>query len=208
MEIRLDRHIQFDDIGHRVDLQKAGGGVLRWLPSRQWSVKYGSRRPDNTDMWHLNVTAKEKRPRSRTFQLALMLAIGGVLLAVGIADLRETQRLRADGEFARAKVTGRHKSGGKSRSYYLDVEFQSRGGQLVALTESVSRGRYERTKPGDTVPLHYLLSDPSVMKIGAKPQPDTSWFIMSLGAFIVTGTYYLVGKWRQARRNTCDRAYC
>ena len=36
------------------------------------------------------------------------------------------------------------------------------------------------------------------MKIGAKPQPDPVWFVMSLGLFIAAGGYYLVGKRREA----------
>ena len=147
-------------------------------------------------MWAL--TAIERRLASKTFGSALFLTVGGVFLVVGILDLRETQRVLAEGELARGKVTGRHRSGGKSTNYSLDVEFQTRAGVRVRLTESVGRGRYERTKPGDTVPLHYLPSDPSVMKIGAKPQLDPRGFIGSLSFFIVAGVYYLLGKRREA----------
>jgi Protein of unknown function (DUF3592) len=168
------------------------------LLSRQRSVKSLAGRPDNTGMWALTATAKERRPSSKTFGLGLILTVGGVFLVVGILDLRETQRALAEGELARGKVTGRHMSGGKSRHYSLDVEFQTRAGVPVRLTESVGRSRYERTKPGDTVPLHYLPSDPSVMKIGAKPQIDPQGFIMSLSSFIVAGVYYLLGKRRES----------
>jgi hypothetical protein len=147
-------------------------------------------------MWAL--AAIERRLASKTFGSALFLTVGGVFLVVGILDLRETQRLLAEGELARGKVIGRHWSGRKSRPYSLDVELQTRAGARVTMAESVGRGRYERTKPGDTVPLHYLPSDPSVMKIGAKPQPDPVWFVMSLGLFIAAGAYYLVGKRREA----------
>jgi Cu/Ag efflux protein CusF len=120
---------------------------------------------------------------------------------VGILDLRETRRLVSEGELARGTVTGRHKSGSKSTDYSLDVEFQTRAGVPVTLTESVSKGRYERTKPGDTLPLRYLPSNPSVMKIGGKPQLDPSGFIMSLGFFIGAGVFYLHGKRREARQS-------
>ena len=146
-------------------------------------------------MWAL--TAIERRLASKAFGSALFLTVGGVFLVVGILDLRETQRLQAEGELARGKVIGRHWSA-RGRPYSLDVELQTRADVRVTLAESVGRGRYERTKPGDTVPLHYLPSDPSVMKIGAKPQPDPVWFVMSLGLFIAAGGYYLVGKRREA----------
>ena len=48
------------------------------------------------------------------------------------------------------------------------------------------------------MPLHYLPSDPSVMKIGAKPQLDPRGFIGSLSSFIVAGVLYLLGKRREA----------
>jgi hypothetical protein len=117
---------------------------------------------------------------------------------VGILDLRETQRVLAEGELARGKVTGRHRSAGKSTNYSLDVEFQTRAGVRVRLTEDVGTSRYERTKPGDIVPLHYLPSDPSVMKIGAKPQLDPRGFVGSLTSFILAGVIYLLGKRREA----------
>ena len=125
----------------------------------------------------------------QTFSLVSMLAIGGVLIVIGLLDLRETQLLRAEGVASRGTVTGRHRSGGRSRSHYLDVEFQSQDGQQVALTEKVSKGRHDRTKPGDTVPLHYLPTDPTVMQIGAQPATDNFWFIGGVGAFVVSGVY-------------------
>jgi len=142
-------------------------------------------------MWAL--TAIERRLASKAFGSAVFLIVGGVFLVVGILDLRETQRLQTEGELARGKVIGRHWSA-RGRPYSLDVELQTRAGVRVTLAESVGRGRYERTKPGDTVPLHYLTSDPSVMKIGAKPQPDPVGFFMSLCAFIMAGAIYLANK--------------
>jgi hypothetical protein len=140
----------------------------------------------------------ERRSRWKTFELALLLTVGGVFLAVGILDLLETQRLLAEGELTRGRVIGKHWSGRKSRPYSLDVVLQTRAGVRLTLAESVGRGRYERTKPGDTVPLHYLPSDPSVMKIGAKPRSDSVWFVMSLGLFVAAGAYYFVGRRREA----------
>jgi Cu/Ag efflux protein CusF len=140
---------------------------------------------------------------SKTFGSAIFLTVGGVFLVVGILDLRETQRLRAEGELARGKVIGRHWYP-RGRPYSLDVELLTRAGVRVTLAESVGRGRYERTKPGDTVPLHYLPSDPSVMKIGAKPQPDPVGFFMSLSAFIMAGAIYLANK-RWPMRSPVER---
>jgi Cu/Ag efflux protein CusF len=141
-------------------------------------------------MWALS--AIKRRLASKTFGSAIFLTVGGVFLVVGILDLRETQRLQAEGELARGKIIGRHWYP-RGRPYSLDVELQTRAVR-VTLAESVGRGRYERTKPGDTVPLHYLPSDPSVMKIGAKPQPDPVGFFMSLCAFIMAGAIYLANK--------------
>ena len=140
-------------------------------------------------MW----AAIERRLASKTFGSAVFLTAGGVFFAVGILDLRATQRLRAEGEPVIGKVIGRHWSA-RGRPYSLDVELQTRAGVRVTLAESVGRGQYERTRPGDTVPLHYLPSDPSVMKIGAMPQPDPVGFFMSLCAFIIAGAIYLANK--------------
>ena len=150
-------------------------------------------------MWAF--TAIERRLGSKTFGSALFLTIGGVFLVVGILVLRETQRVLAEGELARGKVTGRHRSGGRSTDYSLDVEFQTRAGVRARLSESVGRSRYERTKPGDTVPLNYLPNDPSVMKVGAKPQLDPRGFFMSVTSFIIAGAIYLLGKRRESRQS-------
>ena len=141
----------------------------------------------------LALGAAARRPRSRMFGLVTIMTIGAVLLVIGLLDLRETQLLRAEGVSTRGTVTGRHRSGGKSNSHYLDVEFQSGDGRRVALTESVSRGRYDRTKPGDTVPLHYLPGDPTVMRIGARPTPDNFWFFASALSFVFAAVYVLFG---------------
>ena len=42
----------------------------------------------------------------RTFSLVSMLAIGGVLIVIGLLDLRETQLLRVEGVASRGTVTG------------------------------------------------------------------------------------------------------
>src|SRR5262245_61507596 len=144
------------------------------------------------------LTAIERRLGSKTFGSGLFLTIGGVFLVVGLLDLRETRRVSAEGEQGRGKVTGRHRSGGRSTNYSLDVAFQTRAGVRVTSTEDVGRSRYERTKPGDTLPLHYLPSDPSVMKIGAKPELDPRGFIMSVISFIIAGVIYFRGQRREA----------
>ena len=125
--------------------------------------------------------------------LVSILIMGAVLLVAGLLDLRETQLLRAEGVSARGTVTGQHRTGGKSRTHYLDVEFETRDGRRVAQSAEVSRGRYERTKPGDSVPLHYLPGDPSVLRIGARPMPNNFWFFAGTAAFIVAGVYALFG---------------
>jgi predicted Zn-dependent protease len=86
-------------------------------------------------MWAL--PAIKRRLASKTFGSEILLVVGGVFLVVGILDLRETRRVLAEGELARGKVTGRHRSGGRSRNYSLDVEFQTRAGVRVRLTEDV-----------------------------------------------------------------------
>ena len=150
-------------------------------------------------MWAF--TAIERRLGSKTFGSSLFLAVGGVFLVVGILDLYDTRRVEAEGVLARGKVTGRHRSGGRSTDYSLDVAFQTGAGMRVRSTESVGRSRYERTRPGDTVPLHYLPSDPSVVKIGAKPQLDPRGFFMSVTSFMMAGAIYFLGKRRESRQS-------
>lgn len=145
------------------------------------------------------LNAIARRITSKAFGPAVFLIFGSVLLVVGILDLRETQRLLAEGELARGKVTGRHRSAGRSMHYSLDVEYQTRAGVRFRSTEEVGTSRYERTKPGDTVPLRYLSNDPSVMKIGTRPQLDPRGFVMSLSAFILAGVIYLLNRRRETR---------
>jgi hypothetical protein len=137
-----------------------------------------------------------RRPRSQKFAFAAVVVMGGVLFVAGLVDLRKTQLLKAEGVAARGTVTGKHRTGGRSKSYYLDLEFPNRDGQRVTVSASVSRGRFERTRPGETVPLHYLPRDPTVIKVGAQPQLDSSWFFMSVAAFLCCGVYWLFALWR------------
>lgn len=62
--------------------------------SRQRSVKSLADRPDNTGMWPPIATAKERRPRSKTLELALLLvAVGDVppaLMSSLVAGVEQT----------------------------------------------------------------------------------------------------------------------
>lgn len=130
--------------------------------------------------------------RKRT-GVALLLAAAGISCAVGIADLRTSQRLIAAGMTTRAGVTGKHIERSRhSQHRYIDIEYTTAAGQVRG-RDDIASALYERLKVGDTIAVRYLPAHPDVHAIGATTRLDTFmlWFA---GLWIVlAGVYWLFG---------------
>jgi hypothetical protein len=126
--------------------------------------------------------------------MALLLAAAGVSLAVGIADLRTSQLLAAEGLVATARVSGKHSERSRRRTNrYLDIEYRTTSGQIISARDDVSRALYERVRVGDTMSVRYLQAEPDVHALGATTRQDTLmlWFAGLL--LVVCGMYWFFG---------------
>ncbi len=143
--------------------------------------------------------------RTKTVLVAILLIAVGFSLVRGYLDLRVSRRLAAEGVSTTARVVGKHidrRPGrwGGTRSHYLDVEYRTSTGQVLAQRDWVSESRYQRATPGDVMRVHYLPSDPAVHTLGATVQLDYFWFLMGLVLFLITAVYCLFGSARRSHR--------
>jgi hypothetical protein len=131
--------------------------------------------------------------RKRT-GLALLLAAAGVSLAVGIADLRTSQQLIANGVAAKARVSGKHAERSRSWTHrYIDIEYRTVVGQRISARDGVARALYERTAVGDTITVRYLPAEPEVHALGATARQDTFMLWIAGLWLVLTGVYWLFG---------------
>ena len=136
-----------------------------------------------------------RRGISKRTGLVILLAAAAVSFAVGIADLRKSERLRADGLLTKARLSGKHTERSRSsRHHYLDIEYQTATGQIVSARDDVGASFYDRVKIGDTISVRYLPAEPDVHAIGATVRRDT-FMLWIAGLWIaLTGIYALFGK--------------
>jgi hypothetical protein len=131
--------------------------------------------------------------RKRT-GVALLLAAAGVSLAVGIADLRTSQRLIASGVAARARVSGKHAERSRSWTHrYIDIEYQTADGQNIGARDGVARALYDRIRVGDTITVRYLPAEPDVHALGSTARRDTFMLWIAGLWLVLAGVYSLFG---------------
>ena len=129
---------------------------------------------------------------SKRTGVTLLLAAAGASLVVGIADLRTSQRILADGVTTRARVTGKHTERHRSWTHrYVDLEFGTAAGGVVSARDRVTSALYERVKAGDTMTVRYLPSDPDKHLLGAATGRDTFMLWMA-GLWLILGGVYLL----------------
>lgn len=114
--------------------------------------------------------------------------------AVGFANLHTSDRLRVDGQVARARVVGKHVE--RQRSWwhrYLDIEYRTSSGQVLNARHDVARALYDRVAVGDTISIRYLPVDPEVHALGASPRRD-SFMVWIAGLWLaLAGVYWRFG---------------
>ena len=112
------------------------------------------------------------------------VAVGGFLVYTGVKEYRNSKRLVKEGKAAVAQVTDKDMSTGRRgrKSYYLAVQFKTEAGQPVDERLQVSSGDYDSATVGGTVPVQYLVDDPSVCQVGNKA--EVKWTTFALGAFL------------------------
>lgn len=160
-------------------------------------------------MWRFTLRAaagpSRSASRTKTVLVAVLLIAVAFSLVRGYLDLRASRRLAAEGVSTTAQVVGKHidrRPGrwGGTRSHYLDVEYRTATGQVLAQRDHVSESQYRRAAPGDVMRIHYLPSEPAVHVLGARVQPDYFWLLMSLVLFVITAVYAFFGSARRFRR--------
>jgi Protein of unknown function (DUF3592) len=142
--------------------------------------------------------APGQKPGSRGISkrtgVALLLAAAGVSLAVGIADLRTSQQLAAEGLATRARVSGKRIERSRSwKHHYLDIQYRTAVGQIISARDDVSRALYERVKVGDTIAVRYLQAEPDVHALGATARPDTFMLWIAALLLVLSAVYWLFG---------------
>jgi hypothetical protein len=131
--------------------------------------------------------------RKRT-GVVLLLAAAGVSLVVGIADLRTSERLLANGVTTRARVSGKHAERSRSWTHrYIDIDYKTTEGQSISAREDVARALYERVKVGDTITVRYLPAEPDVHSLGRTARRDTFMLWIAGLWLVLAGVYSLFG---------------
>jgi hypothetical protein len=136
--------------------------------------------------------------------VALLLAAASISLAIGIADLRTSQRLRDEGLGVKARVSAKHiERSSSSRHHYIDIEYQTATGQIISTRDDVARALYERVRVGDTITARYLPDEPDVHTLGAMAHRDTFMFWVAGLWLALAVVYWLFGSERA--RNLRER---
>jgi hypothetical protein len=155
-------------------------------------------------MWRIKRRSASSS-RTKAALVALLLIVVGFSLVRGYLDLRASRRLAAEGVATMAQVVGKHirrSPGlhGGTHAYYLDVEYRTQAGQVLAQSDRVSESQYKRANPGDLLLAHYLPSDPTFHALGARVQPEYFWLLMSLVFSLITAVYCIFGREKSSRR--------
>jgi hypothetical protein len=141
---------------------------------------------------------RSKPPGARAFSkrtgVALLLAAAAISLAVGIANLRTSQRLIANGLISRARVSGKHAERSRSWTHrYIDIEYQTAVGESISARDDVARALYDFVRVGDTITVRYLPAEPDVHALGATARRDTFMLWIAGLWLVLTGVYWLFG---------------
>lgn len=113
-----------------------------------------------------------------------VLAVGGILVFLGVKEYRTSKRLVSEGKSVNAQVTDKDISYGRKgrRTYYLEVAFKAEAGGDFEKRLKVSSSEYNAATVGGTVPVRYLASAPETCQIGDKAR--VPWFYMIGGVFM------------------------
>jgi hypothetical protein len=139
-------------------------------------------------------TAPRGRRISKRTGLAILLGGAGISLAVGVADLRASQRLIADGQVTNARVMDMHvERRRRSLDHFIDIEYRTAAGQVIRARDEVGSALFERVKVGDTMAVRYLADDPEEHALGASGRRETSMLWMAGLLSALAGIYLLFG---------------
>ena len=151
----------------------------------------------------------------------VVLAVVAVVAFFGARQMAVDARLLAEeGVEVTGEVTRREQrrhtdtDGNVSYSYHVHYRFTTLEGQRLTSSQSVSRGLYDRARPGVPIEVRYAPSRPSLSRIERE-----STLVGRLIAYVITAVFlpgsvflmwYLsgefMGKWRAMRRGDHGRA--
>lgn len=128
---------------------------------------------------------------ARASLLALMFLGVGLVGWCAAQDVGDLAALRAEGRTTTAVVMGKHKTHGKTTSYYLDYGFL---GNLVWVNddEEVSSSEYDRAQMDAPLLVTFLPAHPQTHRVGVVgnariARQRTSWTVGGLATFAVLG---------------------
>ncbi len=128
---------------------------------------------------------------TRLFVLCLLLGGVGLITSLSVQDTGELTRLAASGIRTTGRITGKHTSGHKNTTYYLDYSYTANG-RAESGEETVSSSDFRQANAGDSVLVTYLPDDPTVHRVGVVDEARvtharTLWALGTLGAALVLG---------------------
>ena len=129
---------------------------------------------------------------SKRTGVGILLAAFVISLAVGIADLRKSERLRKHGLVTKARLAA--KQSRTTKHHYIDIEYRTATGQIVSARDDVSASLHNRMKIGDTISVRYLPTQPDVHALGSTPRRDTFMLWLAGMWVFLTFLYVLFGK--------------
>lgn len=109
-----------------------------------------------------------------------------------VIDLREERRIR------RRRVNYDHYV-----TYRFELPTPVKGMEVVEGEDLISEQTYRRLKIGQTVPIRYLMSDPTVSRLAPEMNDDRASGYVGVGAGLVAAVFLFSGvsKLREAQRN-------
>jgi hypothetical protein len=130
------------------------------------------------------------------FGIVAALAIGGFILAEGVRDYRDSQRLKAESKTTPGKVLDHrtaYRSKGRTK-HYLTVEFQTDQNQTITQEVLVNKDTHRAAASSGTTTVHYLPSNPAICQAGEKIESPVKSII--IGSLILVcgliGIVYLI----------------
>jgi hypothetical protein len=131
---------------------------------------------------------------SKPVGMAILLAAAAISLAIGFADLRESEQLLTGGVVTKARLSRKHVERSRSwKHHYIDIEYRTATGQVIRARDDVASALFQRVKVGDTISVRYLPAEPDVHALGATGRRDTFMLWMAGLLFALTGVYLIFG---------------
>ena len=128
-----------------------------------------------------------------TFLKYIILAVGIVVLILGLIEYKKIASLESEGETIQGKIHSRLMlNTGKGRSsYQLIVDYQPTKITIYRKEFTVTKDFYNSTKNTDEIEMKYLRDEPTVSGISGNITEQKNPLYVGLVAFILSMTIFL-----------------